>query len=342
VPDAEEQGPEGDDPLYDGDGDGVPDYLQDHVTARHTLDRQGYFRTKVLGHAAIAQVTPVVPPDPAGLPSDVILPFGGFSIVATGAVAPGGELLVELEFPEGVPFNSYYKYGGLPDAPQPAWYEFMYDGRSGAELDGHRVILHLVDGGRGDHDLLANGDLMDPGGPALVGTSPAPRLAVEPTGIVLDAQQDAANVTLRNVGGRPLVWAVTDELPAWLRLEPRRGELGPGEMTTLSLTSQPAGLAPGHLQQTVVIHSGGGTLELEVGMVVPFAVEGGAELTGPCVVLAWRSEPGRGYRVQFTDSLATLDWRDASEIIIAADARAVWTDCRGPADGRFYRVVQVE
>jgi hypothetical protein len=135
---------------------------------------------------------------------------------------------------------------------------------------------------------------------------------------------------------------VTDLLPGWLRLESRRGELGAGEAMTLGVMANRAGLPPGELQHTVAIHSGGGTRELGVEVVVPFAVEGGAEFVGSCVVLAWRSEPGSAYRVQFTDSLATLDWRDASETIIASDVAATWTDCRGPAGGRFYRVVRLE
>jgi len=60
-------------------------------------------------------------------------------------------------------------------------------------------------------------------------------------------------------------------------------------------------------------------------------------------VHAWGAvEPGAAYRVQYADSLSRPDWRDASEIIFANDADASWTDCRGRAAGRFYRVMRVE
>jgi hypothetical protein len=39
---------------------------------------------------------------------------------------------------------------------------------TGAEFRGDRVILHFVDGGRGDNDQSANGRIVDPGGPAVV------------------------------------------------------------------------------------------------------------------------------------------------------------------------------
>ena len=46
-------------------------------------------------------------------------------------------------------------------------YEFTFDGETGAEFNGNEVILHFVDGKRGDSDLAANGVITDPGTPAL-------------------------------------------------------------------------------------------------------------------------------------------------------------------------------
>ncbi len=340
APDAEEMGPAGNDPLHDGDG--VPDHLQDHVTARHTRDGRHYFWSRVVDRQAIAGVTPVDPPDLTGLPAGVALPLGAFTVQAFGAVEPGGEIVIQLEFPEGIPFNSYYKHGARPDSPSPRWYEFLYDGRTGAEIDGHRVTLHLVDGERGDLDLLADGNLLDPGGPALVGAAPAPKLTVEPSQVALEGNETETAVLLTNSGGRPLVWAVTDALPTWLRAGPARGELEPGQAATLTLKVDRSGLAAGAPSHNLRIHSGGGTRGVAVTLEVLFALDARAELTGPCLVLAWRCEPGAAYRVQFTDSLSSPDWRDASEIIIASGMGASWTDCRGQAAGRFYRVVQVE
>ena len=39
------------------------------------------------------------------------------------------------------------------------WYEFLYDGETGAKINGNVITLYFVDGKRGDDDLLANGIL---------------------------------------------------------------------------------------------------------------------------------------------------------------------------------------
>ena len=42
IPDCEEQGPSGNDPNYDGNGDGTADNQQANVTSLHTYDNQDY------------------------------------------------------------------------------------------------------------------------------------------------------------------------------------------------------------------------------------------------------------------------------------------------------------
>ena len=42
LPDGEEQGPGGNDPNYDGNGDGTADSLQGNVASFHTYDNEGY------------------------------------------------------------------------------------------------------------------------------------------------------------------------------------------------------------------------------------------------------------------------------------------------------------
>ena len=58
------------------------------------------------------------------------------------------------------------KYGPTLEDGTDHWYEFLYDGATGAEILSDRIVLHFVDGERGDHDLAANGSILDPGGPA--------------------------------------------------------------------------------------------------------------------------------------------------------------------------------
>lgn len=86
-------------------------------------------------------------------------------------------MILENVLPYGVFFNPaqsdtgctavhrYYKYGPTPGNPTPHWYDFSYDGTTGAQSNGSRVTLHFVDGARGNDDLTANGVIVDPGGP---------------------------------------------------------------------------------------------------------------------------------------------------------------------------------
>jgi VCBS repeat-containing protein len=107
-------------------------------------------------------------PSPADAPADVQFPLGFLTFEVHG-LAPGGATTVTLTYPAGVAVNTYYMFGPTPDAPAPHWYEFLYDGTTGAVIDSasHTITLHFVDGLRGDHDLMLNGVVVDPGTPAL-------------------------------------------------------------------------------------------------------------------------------------------------------------------------------
>src|SRR5215471_6404290 len=48
------------------------------------------------------------------------------------------------------------------------------DGTTGAEILPDRVLLHFVDGQRGDDDLTANGEIVDAGALAITTTTTAP------------------------------------------------------------------------------------------------------------------------------------------------------------------------
>jgi hypothetical protein len=64
--------------------------------------------------------------------------------------------------------SRYYAYGKTPDNQTPHWYDFTYDGETGAEIKSDRIILHFVDGMRGDDDLAANNSITHSGAQAVV------------------------------------------------------------------------------------------------------------------------------------------------------------------------------
>ena len=134
------------------------------------------------------------------MPLGAQFPLGFFSYKVVG-LYPGEVATVTFLPHSHLRLTSYYKYGREPDDNPatanlredevPHWYEFLYDGTTGAEVyfesNGYefrldettppalfndpsvfitRIVLHFVDGRRGDDDLEADGVITDPGGPA--------------------------------------------------------------------------------------------------------------------------------------------------------------------------------
>lgn len=137
---------------------------------------------------ALSQVKRVPNPSPANAPQGVAFPGGFLSFVVIG-VEPAVSTPVTIYVSPGLPLHTYYKFGPEPQDPAttddetvPHWYEFDYRGATGAQLfddDGDgvteledsddrtsRIVLHFVDGERGDDDLTINGLIFEPGGPA--------------------------------------------------------------------------------------------------------------------------------------------------------------------------------
>jgi trimeric autotransporter adhesin len=80
---------------------------------------------------------------------------------------------VTITFPGSVAGMTYRKYGPTPDNNTPHWYDFMYDGSTGAQINGDQVVLHFLDAQRGDDVLTPDGKIVDQGGPGQVNGSVA-------------------------------------------------------------------------------------------------------------------------------------------------------------------------
>ncbi|MBT8072814.1 MAG: hypothetical protein HKP21_03810, partial [Xanthomonadales bacterium] len=90
----------------------------------------------------------------------------GFFEIHITRVPPGGAAEIQVTLPQGATPNAYFMYGPEPGNALDHWYQFDYNGTTGAVINGNVVTLHFVDGQRGDADLTANGIIADPGGPA--------------------------------------------------------------------------------------------------------------------------------------------------------------------------------
>jgi hypothetical protein len=170
VPDAVENGaPNG----GDGNNDGILDSQQANVTSLPNVTDGRYVTLVSPAGTTLAGVSAVPNPSPGDAPVGVTFPVGFFAYRVEG-LASGAATAVTMILPSGVNPTTYYKYGPEPGNAPPHWYEFLFDGATGAQISGSTVTLSFVDGQRGDADLNANGTIVEPGGPAVIAGVPTP------------------------------------------------------------------------------------------------------------------------------------------------------------------------
>ncbi|MDE0292950.1 MAG: hypothetical protein OXI93_02045 [Bryobacterales bacterium] len=176
----------------DGNGDGVPDARQPHVASFPTVVRNSpYVTLEVPSRIRITDIRALLHP-PAEPPTGAAFPIG-FLDFRLRSVGRRQAVAVSLYLPPGLEGNSYWKYGPTPDNAEPHWYPFDYDGETGAQFRGPgQIVLHFIDGDRGDDDLRRNGVIADVGGPALT----VPALA--PLSIDLPGEDTVVGLALHN------------------------------------------------------------------------------------------------------------------------------------------------
>jgi len=148
---------------FDGNGDGIPDAAQDHVK-NLTAENSETVTVEFPDTATVLACEMVDDPSPDDRPAQYDFEYG-FLKFTVDDVDTGGATTVVIYLPDGASPVTYFKYGRTLRTPTPHWYEFMYNGTTGAEIDGNIITLHFVDGERGDGDLSANGKIEDDGGP---------------------------------------------------------------------------------------------------------------------------------------------------------------------------------
>ena len=170
VDDSEEAGPDGQDANYDGNNDGLPDCQQDNVASMHNYDGSGYLTISTGQGTCLRDVTAEENPSPTDQPEEFDFPLGFFSFTITG-IDTGASAIVDIILPDGSAPLTYYKYAATTNNQVPHWYEFLYDGSTGADIHGNEITLHFIDGQLGDEDLLENAVVRDIGGPGMTATS---------------------------------------------------------------------------------------------------------------------------------------------------------------------------
>ena len=150
----------------DGNNDGILDSLQSNVSSLAIDNATDYVVLETPPGTSIKNCKAVIEPPENNYPSGVDFSYGFFSFTVAG-IRIGGSTSVTFYFPSEITFNTYSKYGPTPDDPFDHWYEFIFDGQTGAKLNKNNTTLHFVDGERGDDDLTENGIIVDIGGPGV-------------------------------------------------------------------------------------------------------------------------------------------------------------------------------
>jgi hypothetical protein len=146
----------------DGDGnlDGIPDSEQDNVTSLPTVYGDYVTLTSPEGTTLI-EVQPM--PEADDMPANFDFSQGllDFKIASSTAVSVTLILHQMVRMPD-----SYWKFGPTLDNTTSHWYEFTFDGTTGAVISEQMITLYFVDGERGDADGIKNGQIVEPGAPA--------------------------------------------------------------------------------------------------------------------------------------------------------------------------------
>jgi hypothetical protein len=147
----------------DGNSDSLPDSLQRNVTALRAYTSQVYVILESAPGTTLTQCEATENPSPDDAPANVgfVLDFFNFTISGVGA----GPTTLTLYLPAGATPDTYYKYGQTPDNATDHWYEFLFDGDTGAEITANVITLTFIDAERGDDVLVSDSLIIDLGGP---------------------------------------------------------------------------------------------------------------------------------------------------------------------------------
>ncbi len=157
----------------------------------------------------------ISPHSDAAPPAGIDFPFGflSFEVINTGNT--GGPVSVTISGLDFSQITDYYKYGPTPADPSNHWYDFLLNqptdsdsaAGTGMEIVNGNLVLNLVDGGRGDDDVAANGYIFDIGGPAegsATGSPATPTVVVSDSGGTYSGNPFSATATATDIDDDPV------------------------------------------------------------------------------------------------------------------------------------------
>ena len=171
----------------DANGDGIDDAQQANVAVLHSIEQDHYIIMEADGDAQLQDVRAQRTPTDAWM-SGFDFPFGFYRFRAIlGPSDDGANITMTVMNADGTPadpIETYVKYGPTTSNPDYHYYDLATGGPvtvNGTDYPNHVTVsgnvisLHMRDGGLGDSDDTdgdgqgeVNGEIYDPGGPAIV------------------------------------------------------------------------------------------------------------------------------------------------------------------------------
>jgi hypothetical protein len=148
----------------DGNDDGVADRLQSRVTSLVTYNAAYYVTIESPVGTTLTNVLAADNPSPGDMPPGSEFTYDLFDFTING-IGAGGATELKLYLPAGANPVTYYKYGQTPDDSTNHWYEFIYNGVIGAQIEDNVITLYFVDAEKGDDVLTQDSMVVDLGGP---------------------------------------------------------------------------------------------------------------------------------------------------------------------------------
>ncbi len=236
----------------DGNNDGTPDSQQSFIVSLPDAVTGDYLTLVGSDGMSFTNVSVSSSPPGGSAPDGFVFPIGFVDFTLQGMNA-GAAVSVTLLSENSASFSTYYKYGPTPDNTTNHWYEFLFDGTTGAEILSDRIILHFVDGQRGDHDLSENGVVEDPGGAADIDINASYEIdkRLMGTGPFRIGKTITFTISITNNGAVPLTKLPLSDLYdntyiSFIASNPPADDaIDDGELTWSDLVAGTAGLAPG-------------------------------------------------------------------------------------------------
>ena len=146
----------------DANNDGTLDSLQKNVASIASYTTQSYVVIVSPNGTTLSSCQATDNPSPSDATDGINFDYGFFDFTI-GGLTPGGSTSLTMTLPSGVVPITYYKYGQTQANQTDHWYEFLYDGESGAEINSNVITLNFVDALRGDDTLIQDSMVIDLG-----------------------------------------------------------------------------------------------------------------------------------------------------------------------------------